>query len=431
MRNDRRSHGLWEASAPPPPETRPLEGKTVSDVAIIGAGYTGLSAALHVAEAGRSVTVLEAEDIGFGGSGRNVGLVNAGMWVKPDDLARMLGAVQGERLLDLLGNAPRAVFDLITRYEIPCEVERQGTLHCAVGSKGIGEIEERARQWQARGAPVRVLSSAETATRLGSGSYLGALLDERAGTIQPLAYARGLARAAIAHGATIHTASPVLQATNQGGARGGLWSLRTPKGEVKAAAVVLASNAYASLVWRDVSEELVRLPYFNLATRPLSGNLVRSILPGREGAWDTEQILTSFRLDQSNRLIFGSIGALRGTGLPIHRAWARRAMARLFPQLEGVDFEYEWFGMIGMTENSLPRFHRLDHNVVSFSGYNGRGIAPGTVFGRCLADLLLGRLTDDDLPLPITPVAVPDFRRLKEAYYEGGAQIAHLAGARF
>lgn len=427
MRNNPRSHGLWEASAPLGPETRPLEGEATADVAIIGAGYTGLSAALHLAEAGVSALVLEAEEIGFGGSGRNVGLVNAGMWVMPADLPKVLGAVHGERLLDLLGNAPRAVFDLVARYEIACEVERQGTLHCAVGPKGLAEIKERARQWRARGAPVRVLGADEAARKLGTTAYAGALLDERAGTIQPLAYARGLAQAAIRLGAVIHTASPVLEARDQGSS----WLLHTPKGTVRAGSVIVAGNAYAATVWPELRGELVRLPYFNLATRPLGDNIAKSILPERQGAWDTEAVLSSFRFDRQNRLVFGSVGALRGTGLAIHRAWGRRALGRLFPQLKRVDFEHAWFGMIGMTDNNLPRFHRLARNVVSFSGYNGRGIAPGTVFGRCLAELVLGKINDEALPLPVSPVAVPAFRAIREAFYDGGAQLAHLAAARF
>lgn len=427
MRDDPRSHGLWERSAPPAPPTLPLEGRMAVDVAIVGGGFTGLSAALHLAEGGARVAILEGVEIGFGGSGRNVGLVNAGMWVMPDDLPGELGAVYGSRLLDLLGAAPAAVFDLVERHGIACEPERQGTLHCAVGQKGLAELQERARQWQARGAPVRLLDAEETAGKVGTRAYAGALLDARAGTIQPLAYARGLAAAAIAAGARIHTGSPVVAVADAGTH----WRLDTPRGAVEAAQVIVATNAYTSAVWPEIRAELVHLPYFNMATAPLSDNLRRSILPERQGVWDTREVLSSFRFDRAGRLVFGSVGALRGPGLAIHRAWGRRALARLFPQLAGVAFETEWYGQIGMTANNLPRVHRLGRNVVSFSGYNGRGIAPGTVFGRCLAGLVAGTIGEDALPLPVTdPVAAPR-RRLKEAFYEAGAQLAHLTDARF
>ena len=427
MKDDPRSHGLWEASAPPAPATEPLAGALAVDVAIIGAGYTGCSAALHLAEGGASVAVLEAVAIGFGGSGRNVGLVNAGMWVMPDDLPGELGETYGARLLDLLGDGPRVVFELVERHGIACEPERQGTLHCAVGPKGKRDLESRARQWQTRGAPVHLLDAEETARKVGTTAYAAALLDERAGTIQPLAYARGLAGAAIAAGARIFTDTPVTAAADEGAG----WCLTTPRGSVRARTVIVATNAYTSAVWPEIRTELVHLPYFNMATRPLSDNLRRSILPERQGVWDTREVLSSFRFDRAGRLVFGSVGALRGPGLAVHRNWGRRALAKLFPQLGDVDFEMEWYGKIGMTENSLPRFHQLARNVISFSGYNGRGIAPGTVFGRCLADLVLGRTDEEALPLPVTvPEAAPR-RRLREAYYEIGAQVAHLADARF
>jgi glycine/D-amino acid oxidase-like deaminating enzyme len=427
MKNDPRSHGLWELTAPPPPVTATLAQDVEADVVIVGAGFTGLSAALHLAQGGVKAVVLEAVDVGFGGSGRNVGLVNAGLWVMPDQVPAVLGDTYGPRVLDLLGNAPRLVFDLIARHNIQCDAMPVGTLHCAVGEDGLAELRERERQWQARGAPVRLLDAGETARKVGTTAYAGSLLDERAGTVQPLAYARGLAHAATAAGAIIFTASPVVAAEDCGKA----WRLRTEGGSVTAPWVIVATNAYTTTMWPQVRTELVHLPYFNLATRPLSDNLRRSILPERQGAWDTKEILSSFRFDREGRLVFGSVGALRGTGLPVHRNWGRRAMTKLFPQLKDAEFETEWYGQIGMTVDNVPRFHRLGRNVVSFSGYNGRGIAPGTAFGRCLADLVAGKIGESDLPLPLTDAVAAPLRAAKEIYYEVGAQLAHVAGARF
>ncbi|WP_337267786.1 NAD(P)/FAD-dependent oxidoreductase [Oryzifoliimicrobium ureilyticus] len=426
MLDDPHSHGLWERSAPPAPTTTELVDELTVDVVIVGAGYTGLSAALHLAEAGVKTAVLEATAIGFGGAGRNVGLINAGMWVMPDDLPGVLGPVYGERLLDLLGNAPRLVMEIIERHGIDCELTRNGTLHLAVGDKGLKEIEDRARQWQARGAPVVLLDAAETERRVGSRSYTGALLDKRAGTLQPLAYARGLAKSALAAGAAIFTASPVTEAIR----KDRHWQVATPKGHVTAQWVIVATDAYSTGPWERVRTEQVHLPYFNLATQPLSDNLRRSILPGLEGAWDTKEVLSSFRLDKAGRLVFGSVGALRNSGKMIHPAWAKRAMHKLFPQLGDTNFDYQWYGKIGMTVDALPRFHRFDQNVIGFSGYNGRGIAPGTVFGRTLAEHILGQRLEGDLPLPVSDVNEPAFRTLKEIWYEAGAQIAHMADSR-
>lgn len=427
MLNDPRSHGLWERTAPPAPATSPLKGKSNADVVIVGGGYTGLSAALHLAEHGANVVLLEAAEIGFGGAGRNVGLINAGMWVMPDNFSLELGEDYGERALELLGNGPYLVREMIAKHGIACELETNGTLHCAVGQDGMTELEERARQWQKRGAPVTVLNAAETERRIGTSAYAGSLLDMRAGTLQPLAYARGLAHAAVKAGARLHTGSPVISTGEANGRK----IVRTAEGEVSADWIIVATDAYSTGPWAQVRREQVHLPYFNLATAPLSANLRRSILPNCEGCWDTKEVLSSFRMDQAGRLVFGSCGALRGTGISIHKAWARRSLKRLFPQLGEVEFEAEWYGKIGMTDNALPRFHRFGKNVIGFSGYNGRGISPGTTFGKVLAHHILGDIAEKELPLPLTQVREAAFRSAKEAYYEAGAQIAHFTGERF
>ncbi|MDA9487686.1 NAD(P)/FAD-dependent oxidoreductase [Bradyrhizobium sp. CCBAU 11361] len=426
MLDNARSHGLWELTAPPAPETSGLKGSIRVDTAIVGGGYTGLSAALHLAEAGANVALLEAVEIGFGGAGRNVGLVNAGMWVMPDVLGDVLGGDYGERLLELLGDAPKLVFDLIERHRIECEVERAGTLHCAVGLKGLRELEQRAAQWSRRGAPVELLNAADTAAKIGSSAYAGSLWDRRAGTIQPLAYARGLARNAVNVGAKIFTRSAVTSAERVDGK----WKLHAAGGHVIADRVIVATDAYATGPWSEVRTEQIHLPYFNFATQPLSDNVRASILPERQGAWDTNEVLSSFRFDRAGRLVFGSCGALRGTGAAVHRSWARRALKKLFPQIGDVRFEAEWYGLIGMTDDHLPRFHKLAENVFGFSGYNGRGIAPGTTFGRLLALYALGQLDEKDLPLPASTPIKPNFRSARTALYEVGAQFVHLIEAR-
>lgn len=418
---------MWELTAPDAPETSALTAHVTADVAVVGGGYTGLSAALHLAEGGADVALLEQVEIGFGGAGRNAGLVNAGMWVMPDALTEVLGSRYGERLVRLLGDAPQLVFDLIDKHKIECEAERAGTLHCAVGAGGLEELKLRAAQWQRLGAPVSLLGAEETAAKTGTSAYSGSLLDLRAGTIQPLAYARGLAKAALAKGARIFTGSKVVSAA----LADDRWELRTATGTVSAKWIIVATDVYASGPWSDIGTEQVPLPYFNFATAPLSGNLRATILPERQGAWDTNAVPSYFRFDRAGRLLFGSVGALRGTGIAIHRAWARRALRKLFPQIGEVVFEAEWYGQIGMTTDNLPRFHKLADNVIAFSGYNGRGIAPGTTFGRVLSAYILGTLPEKDFPLPVSPLGRPGFRAAKEAFYEAGAQLVHFTDARF
>ncbi|WP_027038509.1 NAD(P)/FAD-dependent oxidoreductase [Mesorhizobium ciceri] len=427
MHNDTRSHGLWELTAPNAPATQVLRRTCRQDVAIVGGGYTGLSAALHLAEAGLKVSVLEAFEIGYGASGRNVGLVNAGLWMKPEDVKSSLGAPFGERVLQLLGNGPAEVWSLIDKHGIDCDAVRNGTLHCAVGASGLKDLKEREEQWQIRGAPVHLLNAEETAERTGTRAYSGSLLDTRAGTIQPLGYARGLARAAMAAGAKVYRSSPVTGAERSKGKR---WTVRTEFGAVEADWIIVATDAYTNVPWPEIRREQISVPYFNFATKPLSRELQTSILPGREGCWDTREVLISYRLDRERRLVFGSVGALRGTGASIHRAWATRAARKLFPQIGRVRFEAAWYGMIGMTRDHLPRFHRFAPRVVGICGYNGRGISPGTAFGRVLADHILGTVPDSDLPLPVSMPEVPRLRALQESYYAVGAQLAHFVGAR-
>ncbi|NVD39261.1 FAD-binding oxidoreductase [Ensifer sp. HO-A22] len=429
MATERTLPNLWHATAPAAPETRPLGRDITTDVAIIGGGFTGLSAALHLAEKGVKATVIEAKMIGFGGSGRNVGLVNAGMWVKPDDLIATLGPEAGNRLLGELGDGPAMVYALVEKHGMSCEAVRNGTLHMAVGAEGLKDISDREAQWKKRGAPVEVLSAERAATLSGAKGFSGALLDRRAGTIQPLAYARGLARAALAAGAEIYTDTPLTGAERQGET----WVLKAGANTVKAKQVILATNAYGGMFaeapWQQHTHELTILPYFQFATNPLPEKVANRILPERQGTWDTGLVMTSFRMDQQNRLIFGSIGRLDAMAEGTHRAFAARSVRKLFPYIGDFRFEYWWDGRIGMTTNNLPAMHTLAPNVFSVSGYNGRGIAPGTVFGKALANHVTGETSA--IPLAETPITPDTWRTVKSAFYHAGAQAKHLVDRRF
>lgn len=426
MRNDPRSHGLWETTAPHGPQYPILNGTHETEVAIIGAGYTGLSTALHLSEAGMSATVIDAVEPGFGGAGRNVGLVNAGMWVMPKALPDVLGPVYGQRLLEFLGDAPSEVFSIVRKYDIDCEAVPNGTLHLAVGKAGLLEITEREAQWKACGAPVKLLDATETRRRLGGGNYRGALLDCRAGTIQPLSYARGLAQAAMSHGATIYANTPATKVARENG----VWVVTTPNGTLRARWLIPASDAYTQNVFPEISREQVTLPYFNMATTPLPKDIRETILPNGEGCWDTREVLSSYRMDRSGRLIFGSVGRLGAVDFGAHKAWALRAMRRIFPQLKNIEFDHVWWGRIGMTSDHLPRLHKLGENALTFCGYNGRGIAPGTVFGKALAKHILGELPEGDMPLPPSDIRPAALRNAKYAFYAAGSALQHTVSDR-
>ena len=417
-----RPDSLWADTAPDRASYAPLRGSVAVDVVVIGGGFTGVSAAYHLAASGASVALLEARTIGFGGSGRNVGLVNAGLWTPPDEVEEKLGKATGGRLNELLARGPSAVFELIEAHQIRCEATRQGTLHCAHSPLGLRDLENRFAQQEARGAPVRLLDAAETARRTGSASYCGALWDGRAGTIQPLAYVQGLARAAEAQGAQIFEETSALTMTET--ANG--WTIRTAKGEIRATRLVQATNAYGTGAADD--NAIIPAHFFQLATAPLPDDLRQTILSGGEGCWDTALIMSSFRLDQAGRMIFGALGNLDGFGGALHRGWATRKMTKLFPQLAGIPFEREWTGRIAMTGTHLPRIERRGRTGISIFGYSGRGISPGTLFGRAAAGWALGT---GELPMPILDPRAEPYAAAKGLYYETGATLTHLTNGRF
>jgi len=408
-------------TAPPPPVLAPLDGEVRADVAVVGGGYTGLSAALHLAEAGTDVCLLEAREIGYGGAGRNVGLVNAGLWLMPEDVERLVGPEHGTRLVAELGRSPDLVFGLIERYGIACEGTRNGTLHCAHSRAGYRALQQRESQWQQRGAPVALLDRDAAAPKIGSRAFYGALLDKRAGTVQPLAYAYGLAKAALQAGATLHDRSPVVAIDH----RPGGWRLATPGGTLTAKAVILAVHGYADHAFRDHRKALIPFNFFQFATEPLPDAVRQTILPGGEGAWDTHLILSSYRLDQSGRLIVGSVGQVDTTAYRLHAGWAQRTIDKVFPQVGRAALAHAWHGRIAMTVDHIPRFHILDDHLVTVTSYNGRGIGPGSVFGKLLAEFTQ---TGDEtvIPLPLTRQKGLLTRRARGVFYEAGARAYHL-----
>jgi glycine/D-amino acid oxidase-like deaminating enzyme len=415
---------LWEVSAEERAHASPMTGDVATGVAIVGGGFTGLSTALHLAERGVACHVLEARQIGFGGSGRNVGLVNAGLWLPPQDVRKALGESRGGRLIDILGGGPEYVFSLIERHQMRCEAMRTGTIHAAHSRAGLADLSRRAAEWRRLGAPVEILDRDEAARRIGSPAFHGGLLDHRAGTINPMGYVRGLARAAQAAGARVHTGVKVTQLRREGGR----WRVETSAGVVTADAVVLATNAYTDDLWPDLKRSFTMINYFQLATTPM-GERANHILKEGQGLWDTGKIMFSLRRDAFGRLIIGSMGRVIGDRTGLSRRWAERRLARLFPDLGPVAWEKAWHGQIAMTPDHLPRIHRLAEGLYTPIGYNGRGIAPGTMFGKAMAELLAGG-SEDDLPLPITglrPVAsAPVMARVYDAAFAANQLLRSL-----
>ena len=390
----------------------PLSGDRI-DVAIVGGGYTGLSTALHCAERGLSAQVIEAECIGYGGSGRNVGFVNAAAWLPPDKVHKTLGPEYGPRFIKQFSAAPARVFELIEKHRIQCEATRTGTVHAANSRTGFRELRDRHAQWCRLGEPVELIDHDHVHQLTGSREFHGGLFDHRAGTINPMAYCRGLARAANEAGARI---SIGVRATKLKRIRNS-WRIETNQGNLRAGSVVLGTNAYTDHLWPGLNSAFSAIHYLQIATKPL-GATAAHILPGRQGLWDTGRIMFNIRRDAKGRILIGTMGRVVGStkhGLT-HR-WALRRIQRIFPDLGPIEFEQAWHGRIAMTQDHLPRIHRLAEGLWTTIGYNGRGITTGTLFGQSLADLLTG-MDPKKLPLPLTNLSSVPCSRLKSCSYD-------------
>lgn len=404
---------LWDTTAEERDVHAPFKGDRHVQVAVVGGGFTGLSTALHCAEKGLSVQVLEAQHVGYGGSGRNVGLVNAALWLPPAKVREKLGDTYGPRFVQRFGEGPRVVFDLIEQHQIRCEATKSGTVHAAHAKAGFEDLKDRHTEWQRLGAPVDLIDREAVADMVGSSAFYGGLLDHRAGTINPMGYCRGLARAALGAGAEISTGVRVTGLNREGQ----IWRVNTDQGTLTADNVVLGTNAYTDDLWPGLSQVFTMIHYLQLATTPM-GPEAAHILPGRQGLWDTGQIMFNYRRDARDRLLIGTMGRVIGTkDRGLTRRWAQRQIARVFPDLGTVEFEEAWHGQIAMTPDHLPRVHQLDQGLWTAIGYNGRGITTGTLFGQSLAELLTG-MDPAALPLPVTDVAAAPRPGLSAKVYD-------------
>ncbi|CUH64483.1 Gamma-glutamylputrescine oxidoreductase [Thalassovita gelatinovora] len=418
--------GLWGASLTHRIEADILNEDISADLVIVGGGFTGCAAALEAARLGASVVLLEAQTIGFGGSGRNVGLVNAGLWLPPETIVAQMGDSAGRRLITALAEAPGRVFDIIAREGISCEATHKGTLHLAHAPRGMHDLRDRYRQASAFGMDVELLDAEETRKRIGSAAFHGALFHPVAGTVQPLAYCHGLARAAQAAGARLYEGSPAQSVVREGEA----WVVTARGRTIRAAGLLVATNAYPAAGTGMKTPRCAPVNFSQFATAPLPQDVLAHVLPGQEGCWDTALVMFSLRRDAAGRLIVGGMGDSNGPSGGIHAQWARRKLRRLYPELADLPFEQSWSGRIAMTGDHIMKVLSLGPSAYSIFGYSGRGIAPGTVFGTLAAQAILHD-APDLFPAPVVARHRENLTAAKGAYYEFGATMAHAVQARF
>jgi glycine/D-amino acid oxidase-like deaminating enzyme len=398
---------LYADTARPAPDTPPLDGDRNASVAIIGGGFTGLSAALHLAEQGTDVVLLEANEPGWGASGRNGGQVNPGLKHDPDQVEADFGADLGGRMVALSGNAPTVVFDLIQRHQIACAALQSGSLRAAMRPNGGKTLRGTAEQWLRRSAPVELLDRDAMRRTTGADRYHSAVLDRRGGQVNPLGYARGLAQAAQQRGAAIHGGTPVRRLRRNGSA----WQVETPTGTVRADKLILATNGYTGDLWPDLRRSIVPVYSAIVATEKLPEALAQTIMPGKSVLYEIGSVTVYYRLDLDGRLLMGGRGVQHDIAGPASVQYLIDYALRLWPALKGVKWTHGWNGQLAITPDHYPHIHEPADGVLVCLGYNGRGVAMSSAMGPELARRTLGG-READIAMPITGIKPIPFHAL-------------------
>jgi len=356
---------LYESELPDRPSYPRLEGQLDADVAIVGGGLTGLSAALTLAESGVSAVVLEAGRIGAGGSGRNGGHLCQGWPTDFVKISRQLSAGDADIAWQAGMGAVELVKRRVAKYAISCDMSF-GYLHAALHRRQMDELNSMQAEWEARGYEhfARLSDQPALAEHIGSTAYVGALHDTGCGHLQPLKYLHGLAQAARLQGSQIYEGAAVRKILR--GPRKTL--LIEGGGSVSAAAVMLCGNAYlADVGLPEMKRRLAPVTSSILATKPLSENLVRQLLPTRAAVADCNTALNYYRIDAGNRMIFGGRASYSNVDFGKVEPDLRRRMVNVFPLLAQAETEQVWSGRIGITVNRVPQFGRTDDELATLS----------------------------------------------------------------
>lgn len=379
-----------------------LKGEETADVCVIGAGYTGLSAALHLAQRGYRVVVVEAQRVGFGASGRNGGQVGSGQRLEQDALEKMAGKADARRLWDLAEDAKALVRSLIADHTIDCGY-KPGVAHADWTAKQVAHSHAYAEKLHRDYGYdlIETLDRDAMQALVGSRAYQGGVLDRGAGHLHPLNFALGLAHAATGAGAQIYERSEVHHIDE-----GATATIQTQNGQVKAAHVVLACNGYLGGLNRKVAARVMPINNFIIATEPL-GARASGIIARDVAVADSKFVVNYFRLSADKRLLFGG-GETYGYRFPSDiRATVRKPMLEVFPQLAEVRIDHAWGGTLAITMNRMACFLRPAPNILSASGYSGHGVALATLAGQVIAEAVAGQSERFDVLAHVKTPAFP------------------------
>lgn len=401
---------LYAATARPAPPTPPLDGDRKASVAIVGGGFTGLSAALHLAEAGEDVVLLDANEPGWGASGRNGGQVNPGLKPDPDEVETAFGPELGGRMVRFAWSAPDTLFDIVRRWKIECDARTGGTIRAATSQAHAEAIRRTAADCIRRGMAVELLDAQAIGAATGSDRYVTAMRDRRGGDVQPLDLARGLARAALQAGAAIHGGTRAISLKREGGA----WQIATARGTVSAGAVILGANGYTDDLWPGLRRSVVPVFSSIAASAPLPDALANQVMPSGSVLYESGAITVYLRRDRANRLLIGGRGPQRPIHDPAPVRYLTRYAARLWPVLHDIEWTHGWNGQLAMTRDHYPHVHEPAPGLFACLGYNGRGVALATAMGAEIARRVAGAPADT-LCMPTSPIAPIRFHGLWRA----------------
>ena len=381
--NDRKGQypaSYYAATATPLAAFPPLKGETQADVCVVGGGYTGLSAALHLAQKGFDVALIEAHRVGFGASGRNGGQVGSGQRQDQGWIEKAVGVQSAHRLWDLAEEAKTLVRSLIADHAMPVKFYPGVALACRSESEvrdahAYGEKLQRDYGYD----QVQPLDRAGMQALVGSQAYKGGDIDHGAGHLHPLNYAIGLALAAAKAGVRIFETSEVHRI--QHGAKP---VVQTGQGRVVCDHVILAGNGYLGSLDQKIAARVMPINNFIVATEPL-GDRAKDILSQPIAVADTRFVVNYWRLSDDNRLLFGG-GESYGYKFPDIIKTVMKPLLQVYPQLRGVKIDYAWGGTLAITMNRMPCFTRPAPNVLSASGYSGHGVAMAGLAGKIMAE---------------------------------------------
>lgn len=388
---------LWSRTAIAQTEYPPCQGDKEVDVTVVGAGFTGLRATLELLGKGANVALVDSHQPGWGASGRTGGQVNPMAHETPDQIRKKLGSKFGSRLTEAYIKSADELFQVIKKNDIDCEPVQRGWLRAAHCKKAIPALERMQQGWSREGLDVQMIHGDDLTRLSGSQAYDVAALTSAAGCIHPLSYCRGMAQRITQAGGAIHGNTQVTEVRREGDK----WRVMSPKGSLLSRWVLFCTNGYTDNVLSGLKKTFIPLVSLQAATRPLSDELYQSILPEGHTLADTRRVIYYSRKDNRNRVLLGSLGRNPECTLDVDRKRLVKAFATVYPQLSVDDIEFYWGGRVAFTPDLLPHLHEPAPGILAGLGFNGRGVAMGSVMGRVMAERASGKDTEA-LDIPTT-----------------------------